>query len=308
MTLWFLMMTLALGLVQALWVLAMAPLADGVVRRVTARVQSRQGPPLVQGYWDLLKLLGKEDIETGVSPWMQRVAVGLGLASLLAVAGLVPQGIRPPWDTVGDVILLAYLLTLAGVATLLVGLAAGSTYSLVGISREMMSLLMLEPLIAAALVLRAVQEESLRLEAVFGAPGMLVAGPLSGGLMLVVLLAALPALVQRAPYDTTEAETELMDGPLSEYSGPKLALLRWGRMVKVVVYSGILVMLYLPPPAGWNVVGAWLWYWTGVAVLILGVTVVAATHARYRIDQALRRFGWMLGAAWVALILATLGF
>jgi formate hydrogenlyase subunit 4 len=302
------LMTLALGLVQALWVMAMAPLADGVMRRVTARVQSRQGPPLVQGYWDLLKLLGKEDIETGVSPWMQRVAVGLGLASLLAVAGLVPQGIRPPWDTVGDVILLAYLLTLAGVSTLLVGLAAGSTYSLVGSSREMMSLLMLEPLLAAALMLRAVQEESLRLEAVFGAPGLLVAGPLSGGLMLVVLLAALPALVQRAPYDTTEAETELMDGPSSEYSGPKLAILRWSRMMKLVVYSGILVMLYLPPPAGWNVAGAWLWYWTGVAVLILGVTLVAATHARYRIDQALRRFGWMLGGALVALVLATLGF
>jgi formate hydrogenlyase subunit 4 len=286
----------------------MAPLADGVVRRVTARVQSRQGPPLAQGYWDLLKLLGKEDIETGVSPWMQRAAVGLGLASLLAVAGLVPQGLRPPWEAVGDVILLAYLLTLAGVATLLAGLAAGSTYSLVGISREMMSLLMLEPLMAAALMLRAVQEESLRLEAVFGGPGLLMSGPISGGIMLLVLLAALPALVQRAPYDTTEAETELMDGPMSEYSGPKLAMLRWGKMVKLVVYSGLLVMLFLPPPSTWSAVGAWFWYWTGVAVLILGVTLVAATHARYRMDQALRRFGWMLGGALVALVLATQGY
>lgn len=299
---------LATGLAQALVLMILAPLVDGWTRRVTARVQARQGPPLAQGYWDLLKLLGKEDIEVGVSPAMQRMAVGVGWASVLAVASMVPVGLGTGWGAAGDGILLMSLLVLAGVGTMLAGLAAGSTYSLVGISREMMSLLLLEPLLAMALAMRAVQEGSLRLEVLFGPPGLLGAGPVSGVLLLGVLLAALPALVQRAPFDTTEAETELMDGPLGEYSGPKLALMRWGRTVKLVVYSGLLVMVFAPPPAGWSTAGALLWYWGWVVVLILGVTLVAATHARYRIDQALRRFGIWLGLATIALLLATQGY
>jgi len=55
-------------------VLALAPLFEGILRKVTAKVQSRQGPPLWQPYYDLLKLLGKEDIESGESPAMQRFA------------------------------------------------------------------------------------------------------------------------------------------------------------------------------------------------------------------------------------------
>ena len=103
----------------------------GVLRKVTARVQSRQGPPLWQPYFDLLKLLGKEDIESGETPRMQRFAAYLSLATVLAVACLVPMGFASPMNGAADIILLIYLLTLCGICTLLAGLAAGSTYSLV---------------------------------------------------------------------------------------------------------------------------------------------------------------------------------
>ena len=103
-----------------------------MLRKVTASLQSRQGPPLTQPYFDLLKLLGKEDIESGESPVMQRIAACLSLAAVLAVACLVPMGFPAPMNGAGDVILLIYLLTLCGICTLLGGLAAGSTYSLAG--------------------------------------------------------------------------------------------------------------------------------------------------------------------------------
>src|ERR1039457_7189306 len=127
-------------------VLLVAPFFQGVLRKITARVQSRQGPPLRQPYFDLLKLLGKEDIESGESPVMQRFAVYLSLAAILTVACLVPMGFAAPMQGSGDVILLIYLLTLCGICSLLAGLAAGSPYSLVGISREMMSMITPEPL------------------------------------------------------------------------------------------------------------------------------------------------------------------
>ena len=131
------------GLANMCMVLLVAPFCQGVLRKVTAFIQSRQGPPILQPYYDLLKLLGKEDLESGDSPVMQRFAVYLSLATVLAVACLVPMGFSAPMNGHGDVILLIYLLTLSGICTLLAGLAAGSTYSLVGISRQMMIMIAL---------------------------------------------------------------------------------------------------------------------------------------------------------------------
>ena len=73
-------------------VLLLAPFFQGVLRKITARIQSRQGPPLWQPYFDLLKLLGKEDIESGHAPVMQRFAAYLSLATILTLACLVPMG------------------------------------------------------------------------------------------------------------------------------------------------------------------------------------------------------------------------
>src|SRR5512143_3315963 len=86
-------------------VLALAPLCEGILRKVTARIQSRQGPPLWQPYYDLLKLLVKEDIESGESPLMQRFVVYLCLATVLAIACLVPMGFPSPMNQAGDAIL-----------------------------------------------------------------------------------------------------------------------------------------------------------------------------------------------------------
>jgi formate hydrogenlyase subunit 4 len=289
-------------------VLLLAPLGQGVLRKVTARVQSRQGPPVQQPYFDLLKLLGKEDIESGEVPLMQRFAVYLALATVLTVACLVPMGFGSPMNASGDVILLIYLLTLCGVCTLLAGLAAGSTYSLVGISREMMSMIALEPLFAIALIVGAVHVGSFRLDAVLN--GAVYSGggiPWSGLLMLGVILLSFQAFVQRVPFDISEAETELMEGPLMEYSGPKLALFKYAQMAKLVIYSALFVALFVPWGSHLIFPFGWLLFWAKVGVLVLLVTLVAATHARYRIDQAIRFFAALFAVALVALVLASYG-
>jgi formate hydrogenlyase subunit 4 len=279
-----------------------------VLRKVTARIQSRQGPPLPQPYFDLLKLLGKEDIESGETPVMQRFAVYLSLATVLTLAGLVPMGFAAPMNSAGDVILLIYLLTLCGICTLLAGLAAGSTYSLVGISREMMSMITLEPLFAIAIIVGALHTHSFRLDTVLNGSVYAVAGfPFSGLIMLVVILMSFQAFVQRVPFDISEAETELMEGPLMEYSGPKLALFKYAHMAKLVIYSTLFVALFVPWGSELVFPLGWLLFWTKVFVLVLLVTLVAATHARYRIDQAIRYFAGLVAVALVALILASYG-
>lgn len=297
------------GLLNVVTVLLLAPFCEGLLRKVTAIVQSRKGPPLRQPYLDLLKLLGKENIESGESPKMQRFAVYLSLATVLTVACLVPMGFSAPMNEAGDVMLLVYLLTLCGICTLLAGLAAGSTYSLMGISREMMTMIALEPLFAIAVVVGAVHTQSFRLNTVLDGSVYAASGiPWSGFIMLAVILLSFQAFAQRLPFDISEAETELMEGPLMEYSGPKLALFKYAQMSKLVIYSALFVALFVPWGAGLPFPLGWLWFWVKVLVLVMFVTLVAATHARYRIDQAIRYFAALLVAALVALVLSGYGY
>jgi formate hydrogenlyase subunit 4 len=297
------------GLANVVIVLVAAPFFEGVLRKITARIQSRQGPPLWQPYYDLLKLLGKEDIESGESPLMQRFAAYLGLATILTVACLVPMGFPAPLNQAGDAILLIYLLTLCCICTLLAGLAAGSTFSLLGISREMMSMITLEPLLAITLVIGALHTHSFRLDTVLNGSVYRETGfPWSGIIMLVVMLLSFQAFVQRLPFDISEAETEIMEGALMEYSGPKLALFKYAQMSRLVIYSALFVTLFVPWGSGLVVPLNWLTFWLKVAGVVLLVTLVAATHARYRIDQAIRFFVGLMAVALLALVLATCGY
>jgi formate hydrogenlyase subunit 4 len=297
------------GLANVVAVLLIAPLCEGVLRKITAILQSRRGPPLRQPYFDLLKLLGKEDIESGESPRLQRFVSRLSLGAILTVACFVPMGFTAPMNGAGDIILVIYLLTLCGISTLLGGLAAGSTYSLLGIGREMMTMIMLEPLFAIALLVGAVHVGSFRLDAVLNGSVYAVQGiPWSGLILLVVMVLSFQAFVQRMPFDIAEAETEIMEGPLVEYSGPKLALFKYAQMVRLVVHSGLFVALFVPWGSGLAFPLGWLLFWAKVLALVLFVTAVAATHARYRIDQAIRGFAGLLAVAFVALALAAYGF
>jgi formate hydrogenlyase subunit 4 len=301
--------TLAYGLANILLTLALAPLCEGIVRKVTARVQSRQGPPLWQPYFDLLKLLGKEDVESGESPKMQRLAAYLSLGATLGLVTMLPMGGAIPLAPWADAILLVYLLTLCGISALLAGLAAGSPYSVLGASRGMMTMLTLEPILAVAVIVGAIESRSLRLPAILNAAVWSQSSwPLAGLVMLVVMILALQAFVERVPFDIGEAETEIMEGPFVEYSGPKLALFKYARMVRLFAYSALFIALFSPLGRAWPYPLALVAFLAQALVLVLLVTLIGATHARYRIDQAIRYFAVLLAVAVGALGLAVAGF
>jgi NADH:ubiquinone oxidoreductase subunit H len=154
----------------------------------------------------------------------------------------------------------------------------------------------------------AIHVHSLRLNAVLnGSPYAVDGFPWSGIMLLAVMLLSFQAFVQRAPFDISEAETELMGGPLMEYSGPKLALFQYAQMAKLVIYSSLFATLFIPWGSGLPFPFGWLLFWAKVFALVLLVTVVAATHARYRIDQAVRYFAALLVVSASALVLASFG-
>ena len=276
--------------------LLLAPFFDGVIRRVAARVQSRQGPPLMQSLYDVLKLLGKENIDSsGMLPF--RLAPLVAFASILCVISILPLAGRPTALThYADTLSLIYLLTLGGVAVLMGAFSSKNIYALIGASREMTTMIMVEPILFMILLLGVLKTGSLDLGTVlYGASAKDYGWP--GALMVIVSLFALQAFVGRQPFDIAEAEQEILGGPFIEYSGPNYALFKYYLMLKQMFYAYLPVTVFVPlAGSGVFVIDlAVQMLLTSVIFLLIGL--LSATHPRYRIDQAIRYFAGLFLAA-----------
>ncbi|OHD72383.1 MAG: hypothetical protein A2W19_13630 [Spirochaetes bacterium RBG_16_49_21] len=284
--------------------LVLAPLFEGVVRKITARVQSRQGPPVIQPYYDLLKLLGKQNLSAGNFAFT--VAPMLALASILSVIAFMPLGYQANYLTrYADVITIIYLLTLGGVACLLGALSSKNTYALMGSSREMITMIMVEPVLAMTFILGAVKVKSLGIdEAVFSTAG---GYGWSAVLMLAVYLMALQAFVGRQPFDIAEAEVEILEGPFIEYSGPNYALFRYYLMLKQMFYAALFVMVFIP----FAKTGAYgvdvLVQLAMVFVVFIVIALIGSTNPRLRIDQAQKYYAVLIAISLVAVGLSVYG-
>jgi formate hydrogenlyase subunit 4 len=285
--------------------MALAPLYEGLIRRVTARVQSRQGPPLLQPYFDLLKLLGKENIDAS-GGWPFRLAPVLALSSTLVVVALLPTaGTATALTRYADLISLVYLLALSGVAVLLGALASRNPYATIGASREMTTMIMVEPVLVMLLLMAGIRHRSLDLTTLLA--GGTAAWTWSTSIMAIVSLVALQAFVARQPFDIAEAEIELLGGPLIEYSGPNLALFKYAVMLKQMFYAYFLVAV-LVPLTGMGVVADLPLQLVAVAGVCAVVGLLGATNPRFRIDQALRVYGVLLVVSLGAVGLSLSGY
>ncbi|MBM3304811.1 MAG: NADH-quinone oxidoreductase subunit H [Candidatus Aminicenantes bacterium] len=299
-------MGIVYALVNVLVFVLLAPFYDGVARRLTARVQSRKGPPLRQPYLDILKLLGKENV-ISAEGWPFRLAPLSAFASILAVIVLVPLGAKANiLSHRADVITVVYLLALGGVSVLLGALASRNTFAMIGASREMMTMIMIEPVLAMTLIMTAVKVNSLGLQGAMA--GVSASGfGLSTGLMLAVYLLALQAFVAKQPFDIAEAEIEVLEGPFIEYSGPNYALFKLSMMLKQMFYAFLFVSVFLPA-AGTGVypLDILIQLAAILAVFVL-IAVVGSTNPRLRIDQAVRYYAVLIFLSLCAVGLALKG-
>ena len=130
---------------NTLFVVAISPLVMGLVKKVKAYCQGRIGPPLLQGYYNLFKLLKKEIIYSQNSSFIMRLAPYLNIGFLLAASVIVPIVFLPQASGLGNVILFLYLMVTAKFFMALAGLDAGSTFGGMGSSREMSLSAIIEP-------------------------------------------------------------------------------------------------------------------------------------------------------------------
>ncbi len=293
------------GIVNLLLVLLLSPLLEGIIRKLKAFVHSRIGPPLYQPYLDLLKLLSKEEVESETSALFRWSPV-VAFATVLTVALLTPVGLVPPMNAAGEVIVFVYLITLSGVAVMASGIGSGSPYAIVGSAREMMLILTVEPVLAIALITAAVKAGSMRFSDIL-AYHMSHPYSLSMAMATFSLFLAVIAQLAKLPFDIVEAETEIMEGPFVEQSGPRLALFKWSFYAKELIFASILATIFFPWPRIGEPVLAVVVNLAKVVVILLLVGVIDSVNPRLRIDQAIRFYGAMIFVAFAGLAFALVG-
>jgi len=269
-------------------VIALPPLLVGVIARTKAVFAGRKGPPLLQPYHDLIKLLRKNSVLSSTTTWVFRAGPVVGLATGLVACALIPAGAhRAPIAFAGDFLLLAYLLGLSRFFTMAAALDTGSAFEGMGAAREATFGCLAEPALFLVLValVHATGASSLsdllgpRLQQAWaGAGASLVL--VAAGLFIVVL-----AENSRMPVDdpTTHLElTMIHEVMVLDHSGPSLGLILYGASLKLYAFAAILVHLVLPavdPAFRWTTFVAGL---LGVAVLI---GIVESTMARLRLTH-----------------------
>ena len=280
--------------------------ASWVDRKLTARVQWRKGPPLLQPFYDILKLMGKEVIVPEGSKGTGFLTAPLiGLAGVALVSTVLWEANLWGRAFVGDLVVVLYLLTLPSLAVILGGAASGNPVSGLGASREMKLLLSYElPFLLAVVTAIIKLEGSLRLADYAGA---LVVGSVSGVTAFIVTLLCAQAKLGLVPFDIPEAEQEIMGGPLIEYSGAPLAAFKLTKAMMLFVLPVFLMTVFLGGfhPEGIHILWGTLKY-LGILVVIV---LLRNVNPRLRIDQAMRLFwGPWTALALVGVVLALLGY
>lgn len=231
------------NIVIAIAVLVLAPLVGGLIsgidRRITARLQSRFGPPILQPFYDVFKLFGKAPMVT--NSWQALCAyvyvVGAALSVVLLFLG-------------SDLLLIFFVLTVGGVFMVMGALASPSPYSQIGGQRELLQMLAYEPLLILVFAAIAVVTGSFKVSAVFGhARPLLYDIPL----MFIVLGYALTIKLRKSPFDISachHAHQELVRGVYTEYSGPYLALVEIAHWYEVILVLGFCALFWATSVTG----------------------------------------------------------
>lgn len=276
-----------------------------VVRKVTALVQWRVGPPVLQPFYDILKLTGKEIlIPQQANRAVFIFAPIIGMSGVLLLSTMLWHITIWQSQYVGDVIVAIYLLVLPSLALILGSSASASPHAALGTGREMKLVMSYElPLVLAFIIVIIKSGGELSLAALASQAPV---ASISGFLAFFVSLLCIQAKLGFVPFDIAESETELASGVLIEYSGVLLAIWKIMQAMMLVALPLFLVMVFL---GGFGTTGASVAGGIGKYLLVVVLIIlIKNTNPRVRIDQAMRFFWVFCGLALaIAVVLATLG-
>ncbi|MCW3990084.1 MAG: NADH-quinone oxidoreductase subunit H [Candidatus Bathyarchaeota archaeon] len=300
-----------------IFILSYAMFCEWVSRKFVARLQNRVGPlytgweGILQPLADSIKLLAKEDITPKAADKFVFALMPVAVFALpLTAIFLIPiqsltnlWGYSPIVSFEGDLIIVLFLLSVIILSIFLAGWSSANRFGIIGATRAALQMLAYEIPLGIAMIGPAIFARSLSIGKIvewqaqsmhnfLSAPNLMaipVALLLAVG--FIICTVCLLAELELRPFDSPEAETEIVHGWQVEYSGKKLGLLRLGHDVKLVLASALLTSLFLGGPIGPWPIPPVVWFLLKTAVCVLILSNASALFARLRIDQ-------MLGGSW----------
>jgi len=240
-----------IAVLQLLLVVVSAPLLLGVITKTKAGVAGRSGPPLLQVYYDLGKLLRKGTVLSGTTTWVFLVGPALAVVVPLLASLLLPlAGSRAPLAFTGDLILFVYLFALSRFFTTAAALDTGSAFEGMGAARELTFAALAEPTLFFGLLALARISGSLSLSSLLAIDGAAWQRA-SAALVLVVASWFIVLLAEnsRVPFDDPSTHLELTmihEVMVLDHSGPAFGLILYGSALKLFVFSALIADVLLP--------------------------------------------------------------
>lgn len=276
-----------LGLLLAL---LLAPVAQGLIARTKSVAAGRKGPPLLQNWVDVWKLLRKGAVVSDTTTWLFRAGPVVGLAAILTALSLIPcMSVPALLAFPGDLILLVLLLALMRFVTVLAALDTGSSFEGMGASREAAFSILVEPALLLSLATLTRGTGALSLSEMLGAPAArawLIMGP-ALALLVVSLFVMLLAENARIPVDDPNTHLELTmihEVMVLDHSGPDLAFLEYAAALKLWLFEALLVGIVFPFHTG-SLAGDAALFLAGMSIVSIAVGVVESSMARLQLPR-----------------------
>jgi len=276
--------------IHLLLVLGLPPLLLGVINKTKARFAGRVGPPLLQAYYDVAKLLRKGAVLSRTTTWVFLAGPVVGLVTALLAALLVPLGAHAaPIAFDGDFVLFAYALGLGRFFTIAAALDTGSSFEGMGGAREGTFSCLAEPALFFGLFVLARLSGSYSLSTMLG-PAVAGAWPSAGAALAAIVVSWFVVMLaenSRIPFDDPNTHLELTmihEVMVLDHGGPPLGLIVYGAATKLFVFMALVAALIAPldgtrPWLGWVL-------FLGVTLLLAVVIgIVESVLARLRLSQ-----------------------
>ncbi len=310
------METIGLIFLQMVVMLCISPFVVGLIRKVKAQLQCRQGASVLQPYADLIKTFRKEPVIPSTTSWIFTLTPYILFGSTLAAGLLVPVFLADmPLGFAGNIIALVYLLALGTFFLILAGLDAGSAFGGMGSSREALVASVTEPAMILSIFAIGLTAGSTNLNTIVHKTALLqgiMTDPAPHLLALGALFIVTIAETGRVPVDNPATHLELTmihEAMILDYSGRHLALIEWAAGMKLLVFLSLLVNVFAPwgiaidTTAGAMGIGLAV-YLIKVSALAVVIGVLECTVAKLR----LFRLSELLGAAFILALLAVIFF
>jgi NADH-quinone oxidoreductase subunit H len=275
-------------------------------RKVYARIQRRVGPPFLQPFADLVKLAAKEDVvPEKAEHFMFTAAPLVGLAAIFAAFMYLPIVTSTGLHSFnGDLIVVLYLLTIPTLALFLGGWYSGNVFGQKGGMRVASLLFSYEIPFFLSLLTPALIKGSWKMADIINFEAAHPIVIIISLLGFIIAIISLQGKLERLPFDIPEAETEIVAGPLVEYSGRRLALFRLARDAEMVVGAGLIAVIFLDGPMPLlDIEPIYLSLKTLFVIFLL--ILIKSAVARIRTDQMISlAYKWLIPLTLVQIFIA----